>query len=96
MNSQEEIKALRDRLDKHLESYQADTVKYTERQLRQDIAHAQSMEAIDKLTKATQGVVDAWVIANGFSRFLKFLSSFVILGGILTWIATKITPEIFK
>lgn len=41
---------------------------------------------IAKLTQATQGVVEAWTVANGLSKFLKWLSSFAILGAIIIWL----------
>lgn len=49
---------------------------------------AQELNAtnIANLTEATQGVVDAWVVANGLSKFLKWLSSFAIIGASIIWL----------
>tara|TARA_R110000803_G_scaffold210114_1_gene281090 strand:+ start:2769 stop:3029 length:261 start_codon:yes stop_codon:yes gene_type:complete len=49
---------------------------------------AQELNAanIADLTKATNGVVEAWTVANGLSKFLKWLSSFAIIGGIWAWL----------
>lgn len=52
------------------------------------LIEAQEMNAsnIAHLTEATNGVVEAWTVANGLSKFLKWLSSFAILGGIIAWL----------
>lgn len=49
---------------------------------------AQELNAsnIAELTEATKGVVEAWTVANGLSKFLKWLSSFAIIGGIVAWL----------
>lgn len=49
---------------------------------------AQELNAsnIAHLTESTQGVVDAWVVANGLQKFIKWVSSFAIIGGIIAWL----------
>lgn len=45
---------------------------------------------IAELTKATKGVVEAWTVANGLSKFVKWLSSFAVVtavvGGLIIWL----------
>lgn len=52
------------------------------------LIQAQELNAtnIAELTIATQGVVEAWTVANGLSKFLKWLSSFAVIGGIWAWL----------
>lgn len=92
----EEIVALRERFETHLEEHRIDAVEYAERQVRQDIAHEKNMEAIAKLTEATQQVVDAWEVAIGISKLIKYLASFASLGIFLIWIVSKLPPDFFK
>ena len=62
-------------------------LEYRERQLRQDIAHEQNLEAIRRLTSATQGLVDAWLVANSFQKFIKWIASFGVLAYVIKWIS---------
>jgi len=73
------------RLDAHLVEYATHRSEYLERQVHQDKLQSNNMEAIDKLTKATQGLVDTWLIANGIQKFFKWLSGFAFLGVIISW-----------
>ena len=57
-------------------------------------AHSRNMEAIAALTKATEGLVEAWCAVNTMQRFLKWLSSFAILGGVAAWAITKLFPHL--
>tara|TARA_R110002167_G_scaffold366375_1_gene595568 strand:+ start:29585 stop:29809 length:225 start_codon:yes stop_codon:yes gene_type:complete len=52
------------------------------------LIQAQELNAtnIAELTIATQGVVEAWTVANGLSKFLKWLSSFAIIGASIVWL----------
>tara|TARA_R110000772_G_scaffold264083_1_gene384398 strand:+ start:2180 stop:2404 length:225 start_codon:yes stop_codon:yes gene_type:complete len=52
------------------------------------LIQAQELNAtnIAELTIATQGVVEAWTVANGLSKFLKWLSSFAIIGASIIWL----------
>ena len=52
------------------------------------LIEAQELNAtnIAKLTEATNGVVEAWVVANGLSKFLKWLSSLAIIGVGIVWL----------
>ena len=68
-----------EKLDAHLIEYTQHRAEYLERQQH-------NMEAIDKLTKATQGLVDAWTVANNIQRFFKWLSGFAFLGIVISWI----------
>lgn len=70
-------------LDKKLNDH---IIEYEKRQLEQDLAYKRNMEAIAELTKATTDIVDAWKLANGFQKFIKWLSGFVILGTAMAWL----------
>tara|TARA_R110000824_G_scaffold14962_1_gene63297 strand:+ start:2515 stop:2763 length:249 start_codon:yes stop_codon:yes gene_type:complete len=52
------------------------------------LIEAQEINAtnIANLTEATTGVVEAWTVANGLSKFLKWLSSFAIIGVGFIWL----------
>tara|TARA_R110000772_G_scaffold68760_1_gene152348 strand:+ start:3327 stop:3590 length:264 start_codon:yes stop_codon:yes gene_type:complete len=52
------------------------------------LIQAQELNAtnIAQLTEATNGVVEAWTVANGLSKFLKWLSSFAIIGASIIWL----------
>lgn len=76
----QDIAQIEARLEKHLEEYAA-------REAKQDLMQAANMQAIAELTTATAAVVDAWKVANGFQRFIKWLSGFAVLGASITWAA---------
>tara|TARA_R110002153_G_scaffold150049_2_gene301633 strand:+ start:2490 stop:2771 length:282 start_codon:yes stop_codon:yes gene_type:complete len=83
---EEQMIALTQRLDDHL-------VECNKRSMEVDVRldkliQAQELNAtnIADLTKATQGVVEAWTVANGLSKFLKWLSSFAIIGASIIWL----------
>lgn len=99
----DEISMLKTRLDNHIEEYRAHISDYTERQFRQDIAHEKNIVAIAELTqdikdltKATQGIVDAFKAAGQFQKFVKWLSSFVVVVGFLLWVLSKLPPDFFN
>lgn len=76
--------------------------KFYEQQIEQrirnkdyDRKHEETMAAIANLTCATRDVVDAWKVANGLQRFVKWISSFAVVGGVLTYLAANY-PQLFK
>lgn len=76
--------------------------KFYEQQIEQrirnkdyDRKHEETMVAIANLTCATRDVVDAWKVANGLQRFVKWLSGFAVIGAMLTYFATQF-PQLFK
>lgn len=75
----EELIKLQRRLEVHIKTCTEDRTVNADR-------HKKSMEAIEALTATTQGVVEAWVVINGFHRFVKWLSGFAVLGGAIVWI----------
>lgn len=75
-----EFKQLRSKFEDHLIEHRIRNKDYELRQERQDTKHEQNMEAIAKLTKATQGVVDAWSVVTGIQKFLKWVSGFAVIG----------------
>ena len=82
----EELIRLQRRLESHIEDYRdfgyLNEMRHCKHEARQD----KNLEAIEMLTVTTQGVVDAWVFANGFHRFVKWLSGFAFLGGAIAWL----------
>ncbi len=90
MNNQEDIDMLTEKLDEHISVCAKYMLDQQEINKRQDEAYAQNMEAIATLTKATQGVVDAWATANNFQKFIKWLSGFAIIGALIAWFVKEI------
>lgn len=75
------------KLTEHIKEYTMHRQEYLERQAYQDVAHENNMKAIAELTSATKDVVDAWAVANGFQKFIKWLGGFGIVGVLGLWIA---------
>ena len=50
------------------------------------LVQEQNAANIVALTKATEGVVEAWVVANGLSKFLKWLSTLAVIGAVVLWL----------
>jgi hypothetical protein len=76
--------------------------KFYEQQIEQrirnkdyDRKHEETMTAIANLTSATADVVDAWKVANGLQRFVKWLSGFAVIGAVMAYFATQF-PQLFK
>ena len=86
MAENEELIKIQRRLEDHLEAYRDNNYTNEARHLKHEEMYKKNMEAIDKLAATTQGVVDAWIFANSFHRFVKWLSGFAFLGGIIAWL----------
>lgn len=86
MSDNEEVIKLQRRLEQHLDTYRNDAFIIEARFVKHEAMQEKNLEAIDRLTATTQGVVDAWVFANGFHRFIKWLSGFAFLGGAIAWL----------
>lgn len=85
------------KLDDHLTEFEEYKKEQLEWRISCKLAHQTTLESIEALieaneatVKATAGVVDAWTTVNNFQRFVKWLSSFAILGGALAWLFTKL------
>tara|TARA_R110000803_G_scaffold16073_5_gene44197 strand:+ start:3154 stop:3441 length:288 start_codon:yes stop_codon:yes gene_type:complete len=80
------MQVLSDRLECHIKECNTRELDVDDR--LDKLIQAQELNAtnIAKLTEATNGVVEAWTVANGLSKFLKWLSSFAIIGGIAAWL----------
>lgn len=78
------LKLLEDRLQQHMIAYAKDKTS-------DDLRHEQAMKEIAALRQATADVVNAWKVANGFQKFVKWLSGFAVLGAAITW-ASKHFP----
>lgn len=75
--------------------FQTHLTEYSLRCERQDIAHEKNMEAISKLTKSTQGLVDTWVTVRSLQKLMSWLSSFAVLGVLIAWLHSKF-PALFN
>lgn len=62
---------------------------YEAYKMEDETRHENLMAAIEKLTVATQGVVDAWTFANNFNKFLKWVASLGVLGTGVLWLLDK-------
>lgn len=82
-SNKEEINNLKRRLETHMEEHRLDEKEYVARQLKQDLAHEKNMEAIDKLTKAVQPLVDGVVVMVALQKVVKWASGFAFLGVII-------------
>jgi len=91
-----EVTELRRILDEHLAESKERYARYDEiheanilaiSQLTDDVATL--TKGIADLTRSTQGLVDGWVAARAFQRFIKWLSSFAILGIVGVWLYDK-------
>jgi hypothetical protein len=85
-----EIESLKRRFETHLEDYRVNVSRELDKNLRQDELHRQNMEAIAALTKSTQDVVDAWVFANTFQKFIKWASGFALIAVFINWLQQQI------
>ena len=78
--------ALTKKLDEHIEEVN----HYNEEaEARLDkLISAQEINAVNiaQLTEATTGVVEAWTVANGLSKFFRWASSFAIVGVGIVWL----------
>ena len=91
-----QLEKLGDKMDTHLEQYRADRKEFTEWRIKMQLAHEQNMAAIKALTEATSVVVNAWTVAAGVQKFIKWVSSFAIVGAAVIWLAAKLPADFFK
>jgi hypothetical protein len=91
-----EILVLKRKVNDHIDDYRefvrstvGKDIEQDRRLLASDVRHEQNLEAIEKLTAATAGIVEAWSTAAGVRRFVKWLSGFAILGVVLSWLIDK-------
>ena len=54
------------------------------------VAQRANVEAIHKLTCATEGLVSAWTTADNLQRFFKWVSAFGIAVGAVVWLVTTV------
>jgi phage shock protein A len=93
---EDEVKELRQKLEDHVEEYKQQCREFSDRQMQLQRSHEQTMVAITALTQATKEIVNAWTVANGVQKFIKWLSSFAIVGVAIIWIVAKLPPGFFK
>jgi hypothetical protein len=90
------VKELKDRFDAHLEDYRNASAAFAANQLELQAAYKHNMEAISALTHATSNVVEAWRVAAGLQKFVKWLSSFALVGAAAMWALSKLPSDLFK
>lgn len=98
MNStQEDITSLRNELEELRGDFTLFMQGYNTRQAAQEASQERNTEAIEATNKnvadlvcATKGLIEAWKVANGVQRFLKWFSAFAIL---ITWLLAYL-PDI--
>ena len=86
MPSDAEVIELKRRLEDHIADYRVHCAEEEAKTIRHEEMYEKNMVAIATLVTSTQGVVDAWVFANSFHRFIKWLSGFALLGAAITWL----------
>jgi len=92
----QELEQIRDELERlatdqhrHKDEFRMHIMEDDIREDRLIRAQEQNTANIESLTKATQGLVDAWTAANLLSRFVKWLGSFAVVGTLLVWLNSK-------
>ena len=86
----QQVKDLEDKLDSHIKAFDEYKLALAHTQAVHEEAYRNNMRAITDLTEATKGLVDAWTAANTFHKFVKWLSSFTVLGVAIAWLYTKL------
>ncbi len=72
-----------------MDEYRMHTLEEAQKEDRLIRAQLQNTENIKLLTEATKGMVDAWTAANSFQKLIKWLSSFAVLGFVISWVSSK-------
>jgi len=79
--SDAELEAMRQQLDGHVAEFRAHIAEEDKRWESILELQERNAEQIERLTKSTEGMVDAWQVATGGMRL------FVILGQFAKWLA---------
>ena len=90
MPEDEELIALKRRLDRHLDEYRLHILEHEKREQNLLLAQEVNAKNVAELTAATKGLVDAWNAANFLQGFIKWLSGFSIVGALVAWWADLI------
>lgn len=80
-----EIRKLRKRFEKHMDEHRSDERSYIERQLKQDLAHEKTTEAICELTKAVKPLVDGITVIVTLQKLAKWIGGLSFLGIPISW-----------
>ncbi len=94
MENRDSLVDLNRKLDQHLNDHKVHEVTYEARCVKQEEESKRTIAAIDKLTQATTDIVEAWKVARGVQKFVKWASTFAAIGVILSWLHTKF-PTVF-
>jgi len=94
MENRDNLVALNKKLDQHLNDHKVYEVTYEARCVKQEEESRRTIEAIEKLTKATTEIVEAWRVVKGIQKFVKWASTFTAIGLLLSWLHYKF-PTVF-
>lgn len=72
-----EVTELRLKFEKHL-------LEHTHMEEMQEIKYSNLVDALQKLTESTQGLVDAWKVADTVQRLGKWFSGFAGFGVLIS------------
>lgn len=94
---EDDVVALSTRLDEHIDDYRQhllDEQRREERLLRAQEVNADNIAklllTVETQYESTKAIVDAWSAAQQFQKFIKWISTFAVLGGIVGWLANKV------
>tara|TARA_R110000851_G_scaffold317339_1_gene480768 strand:+ start:1911 stop:2228 length:318 start_codon:yes stop_codon:yes gene_type:complete len=81
--SSNEIKILRRRFEKHLDSHRQDDREDMEKRLNQEANQETMVKSIAELTKAVQPLVDGVTVLVVVQKLVKWLSGFAFIGVVI-------------
>lgn len=89
----ENINLLQQKLDNHIEEFNKFRAREDDRWANLIACQERNTRSIESLSASTRGMVEVWEAANGtvkvlsaLGSFVKWLSGFAIIGGMITWI----------
>jgi len=90
--SDDELRGMKIQLDSHVAEFRAHIEDEDERWKRILELQESNAESIERITKSTEGMVEAWHVATGGMRFLvvvghfaKWLAGFAVFVAIAQW-----------
>ena len=95
-----DLDMLTEKVDAHIDDSKERWDRITNTTEMNALAIKDAVAAVDRQTKSTEGLVEAWVAANGFYRVVKWLSGIgVPVGAIIIYLLADKFPaltDIFK
>jgi len=96
---EEQLMILELKVVQHIEDFKAYVEEEDRRHDLYLAAQQQNTEGLKELTRAvtvleesTRGIIEVYTTANSIQRFLKWASSFAIIGGGALWLSNKLFP----